>query len=135
MATRCLIGCKDPNTNNIDYIYCHWDGYPQGEGGVGDTLKRFYTSKDKVKKLISLGDLSSLRPRLAPEPGEEHTFENFLSDVCIFYHRDRKEPYEETVHRTNIGFELEPPLGPEYLYLFEDGKWKYCYKKHDWKEL
>lgn len=134
MATRCLIGCKDVNTGDIDYIYCHWDGYPQGKGSVGDTLKRFYETKDKVKKLINLGDLSSLRPKIAPENGEEHTFDNPLSDVCIFYHRDRKEPYEETKFRTNIGFELGNS-GAEYLYLFENGKWKYSENKGRWNEL
>lgn len=55
MSTRCLIGIKE--NDKVKYIYCHNDGYI--EGGVGETLLRYYNYYDTVR-LMELGDLSTL---------------------------------------------------------------------------
>ena len=40
-----------PN-NEYKYIYCHFDGYPEG---VGATLVESYISREKINNLIALG--------------------------------------------------------------------------------
>jgi hypothetical protein len=87
MATRSLIGIKNSNPHlpgEIDYIYCHWDGYLENNGKI---LLENYTDPFKLQKLIDTGDLSSL----APEIGEKHDFDNPVEGVCTFYGRDRGE--------------------------------------------
>mgnify|MGYP003340256502 CR=1 FL=1 len=66
MATRSYIGLRNTD-GTVDYIYCHYDGYPRG---VGETLTKHYTTYDKVKALIALGDLSAL----GNEIGEKQDF-------------------------------------------------------------
>ena len=38
---------------------------------------------------MELGALSYLAPRVKPNPGETHTFDNPAKDVTVAYHRDR----------------------------------------------
>lgn len=66
MSTRCFIGVELPE-GSIVSIYCHWDGYPDG---VGDTLVCHYRDRDKIMKLLQLGDLSSLQA--TPEDSEAY---------------------------------------------------------------
>jgi len=56
MATRSFIGILNKD-DSVDYIYCHWDGYPEHNGVL---LNDFYNNEDTVRDLISLGDLSVL---------------------------------------------------------------------------
>ena len=55
MGTRSNIGIKEKD--NVSYIFCHWDGYLSNNGVI---LNMFYRDIEKVKKLISLGSISSL---------------------------------------------------------------------------
>ena len=71
MATRSSIAMK--TENGIRGIYCHWDGYPDHNGKI---LSESYTDADKVKALIDLGDISSLRKEI----GEKHSFDARYSD-------------------------------------------------------
>lgn len=56
MSTRSYIGYKTKD-GSVNYIYCHWDGYPSNNGKI---LFNHYKCAKKVKKLVALGDLSSL---------------------------------------------------------------------------
>lgn len=58
MATRSTIWYKDIDSNNYKGVYCHWGGYPSNNGKL---LLENYNSLEKVKELVSLGFLSSLR--------------------------------------------------------------------------
>jgi len=89
MSTRCLIARKI-NDKEYESIYCHFDGGSY----VKSVLNEHYTDLEKVKELMSLGSISSLRPRLAPNEGENHSFENPVEDIVVAYHRDRGEPYQ-----------------------------------------
>ena len=60
MATRSHIGKRNLD-DTVDYIYCHWDGYPSNNGVI---LKDHYTTMDKVNELIELGDLRSLKKNI-----------------------------------------------------------------------
>lgn len=70
MATRSNIGMIQED-GTIKAIYCHWDGYPEG---VGQTLSSYYSSIDKVKSLLNLGDISSLYENL--EETEKVAYKN-----------------------------------------------------------
>jgi hypothetical protein len=85
MATRSAIVMHDGTHQNYFGIYCHWDGYPEYNGMI---LIEHYLDINKVKELISLGDLSSL----GDEIGEKHAFNNRDEKYCTFYGRDRGEP-------------------------------------------
>lgn len=123
MSTRSYILMETEATENKhEYygIYCHWDGYPAYNGNI---LLNHYKNRDKVEKLISLGDLSSLGPNIDPDPSQLHSFDNEQPGVCVFYGRDRGE--ENVGPRMYNIFSLMIDSWAEYLYIYTlDGKWK-----------
>jgi hypothetical protein len=118
MATRSHIGVKNHKEGTVDYIYCHWDGYPEY---VGKVLTEYYQDMDRVDALMKLGDLSFL----GSEIGEKHEFGKSPNPKwCIAYGRDRNEP-NSIVHSSTF----EGLLGNDcvdYLYVF-DGEFWNCY--------
>ena len=109
MATRSLIAIeKDINLYNASY--CHFDGYPEGNG---KTLKEHYLTEDKVDDLLSNGEMSFLRP----------TIEN-----SSFY-KDRGETLRLI---GGVTFErlkkIAENAGCEYIYVFfpERNVWQYA---------
>lgn len=92
------------------YSYCHWDGYLEHNGNI---LYKYYDSIEKIEKLLSYGDISYLGSKLNPSYRSKHTMEKPQKDVCLFYHRDRKEP----ICRMHIT--MSPPENQEYNYLFD----------------
>lgn len=135
MGTRSNIGIRNAD-NTITGIYCHWDGYPEWNGKI---LLEHYNDVDRVNALMELGDLSSLRIKLNPEPGKPHTFEfdEQQDDVCVAYGRDRGEKGTESkLFKTLSQFErYMNDSGAEYQYLFDNGKWLFRSYKTDWKDL
>lgn len=103
MATRSRIAIEKQD-GTVDSIYCHFDGYLSG---VGKTLFNHY-DKEKLEKLIELGDISSL------ENSTEST---------IAYHRDRGEDLHfKTFPNVEDLFENGFNSGEEYVYcLTKDG--------------
>lgn len=95
-------------------IYCHWDGY---RSGVGATLKKHYSSAEKVSALLALGDISSLGKNLAPTG--KHSFDNPEKDCTVVYHRDRNEDWDLVKPRKEptIPACLDAIDG-EYVYVF-----------------
>ena len=71
MGTRSAIAMK--TEDGIRSIYCHWDGYVDHNGRI---LKEFYSTDEKVKALLDLGDLSSLRQEI----GEAHDFDRHYAE-------------------------------------------------------
>ena len=120
MSTRSYIGITNADSS-VDAIYCHYDGYPEYNGVM---LIKHYTSPDKVRDLINLGDISSLREEVFPT-SDSHTFEHPEDGVTIAYIRDRGETGCETSHFINEDdFEKSVTDGfIEYIYLFKDNKW------------
>ncbi len=124
MSTRAAIAMRLPD-NTIHAIYCHNDGYP---GWVGAILGGFYKTEEQVKALLALGALSQINQKLEPDPGVPHTFLEPQKGVTIAYHRDRGERLRPG--KTYSSFEEYEKDAPEtfcaeYLYLFEDGTWKF----------
>ena len=95
MGTRSTIALEFAD-GTVQQVYCHWDGYLEHNGKI---LQEHYSDPFKLRKLIDLGDLSSLRPTL----GDKHAFSPFevkmplaehdalYGEMCTFYARDRGE--------------------------------------------
>ena len=121
MATRSFI-CKSLPNNTIVGVYCHYDGYPSG---VGATLANHYTTDERVTALLSLGSISQLHPRLVPNLGDTHTFDNPAKNVTIAYHRDRGEAMSTTTFPSldvmveNVAYQL----GVEFVYIWDSNEW------------
>jgi hypothetical protein len=69
MGTRSTIALEFAD-GTVQQVYCHWDGYLAHNGAI---LKEHYSNPFKLRDLIDLGDLSSLRPEI----GEKHPFSQF----------------------------------------------------------
>jgi len=105
MATRSRIAIENQD-GTVSSVYCHFDGYLRG---VGKTLFNHY-DKEKLEKLIELGDISSLGD------GTEDT---------IAYHRDRGEDFYSASY-SNVEELIEEGFssGVNYIYcLTKDGIW------------
>ena len=133
MGTRSNIGIVNDN-NTVTGIYCHWDGYPEWNGRI---LLENYNTADSVRELVKLGDLSSLRPKLNPEPGIPHDFQNQQEGVVVAYGRDRGETGTEA--KTFAGeraFErYADNSGAEYQYLFRNDGWWFNAADGRWTKL
>lgn len=137
MATRSTISimAKKGKKEKGLTIYCHWDGYPQYNGNI---LLEHYQNADKIKELISLGDISSLREKIHPDPKggkivvydgarrkeifttEPHSFDKPHEGVVVSYGRDRGA---KDVQATS--FLGKPTRKEEFDYLFveEENQW------------
>ena len=115
MSTNAKINVKVED-NKYFSIYLHNDG------GVHafDMLNEHYGTYEKAMMLVSYGDMSSLRKNAMPDCSSEHSFNNSQADTCVFYHRDRGEPWETTCFR----IDKEPEVDCQYNYLFENDEWK-----------
>jgi len=129
MGTRSRIGVMHGDV--VKSVYCHWDGYLEHNGAI---LQEHYNSA-KANELVSLGDLSSLRPNI----GDEHAFSQFDTDMtqdeyyekygemCTFYGRDRKETGTEwkVAHTFAEFLEQCDNCCAEFYYIMKEGVW-YC---------
>ena len=113
MATRSTIGIKNSD-GSVEAVYCHWDGYLEH---VGKILSEHYNTEEKIRDLLSYGDISSL---------EKTTTDS------VFYMRDRKE--KDQISFTLTAEEVKTKLikhQQEFNYLWEDGRWTYS----EWNEM
>lgn len=109
MATRSTIGMIQKDGTTIRSIYCHWDGYPDG---VGKMLQNFYSDEEKINRLLSMGDISSLDQQIG-SPTENNPFDNRTEGMTTFYKRDRGEDGVDALVHANV----EEWLG------FREGSW------------
>ena len=87
MSTKSRIGILNTD-GTTETIYCHWDGYPEHQLPI---LTKNYTTEEKVRELLELGDISALGERTAPEENEAHSWSAPAKGVTIAYHRDGGE--------------------------------------------
>ena len=95
MGTRSTIALEYAD-GTVQQVYCHWDGYLSNNGMI---LQEHYSDPFKLRELIDLGDISSLRPEVgAPHPFSQfdttmssEDFDKLYGDMTTFYGRDRKE--------------------------------------------
>jgi hypothetical protein len=135
MGTRSRIGIENQD-GTITSVYCHWDGYPSYNGRM---LLENYNTEEKIRELLSYGDMSSLSVHI----GVQHPFDPPFSvgtpehkefrKMCTFYGRDRgEENVDARVHPTINDFMYH---GEEYNYLFKDGAWRMHYDSDEWVAL
>lgn len=120
MGTRSAI-VEKTDTGEFRGIYCHWDGYLSHNGRI---LLEHYTTPEKVSQLISLGYISSLGNRIAPDENEEHSYDSPVKDITVAYFRDRNEDLDDV--STIVGSTLEDVLGCidyAYAYVFINNEW------------
>jgi len=117
MATRSYIGVRNLD-GTVDYIYCHYDGYPSHNGEI---LVNHYQDMDKVNALMKLGALSIL----GPEIGEKQVFDDRSThnkNWCLAYGRDRGE---KRVGVRNDRFEnIVKDDNVDYVYIFDGDYWE-----------
>jgi hypothetical protein len=114
MATRSYIGVRNADAS-VDYIYCHFDGYPDHNGKI---LTEHYSNINRVNELLNLGDLSVLGQFI----GEKMDFDKRIQDTCLAYGRDRGE---SNVSKKNSGYdELITNQNVDYVYVFDGNYWE-----------
>jgi hypothetical protein len=105
MATRSTIAIEHDN-GNIQQVYCHVDGYLDGNG---ETLRDHYSTHAALQELINLGDMSGLEKSI---------------DKCIFYGRDRGEPDTAARNYQHYDDYLDNGGFEEFNYILrQDGVW------------
>jgi len=123
MATRSHIGVRNLD-GTIDYIYCHFDGYPAHNGKI---LTDHYADMDKVNALMKLGDLSIL----GSEIGGQQDFDDRSThnrDWCLAYGRDRNEP-NTSVKNGNYN-DIISDTQVDYVYIFDGDYWE-CFDTYN----
>lgn len=116
MSTRSNIGVRNLD-GTIEYIYCHYDGYPEYNGKI---LAEYYTNINRVKELLKLGDLSVLGKFI----GEKQDFDNRVKDCCLAYGRDRGETGVSSSTTTLENLLSNTTI--DYVYIFDGDYWE-CY--------
>lgn len=121
MSTRAMIVVQVAS-NRFAGVYLHNDG-----ATALPTLAKHYNSMDKAVELIQLGGLSSLHDRIAPMPGEAHSFNQPAANVTVAYHRDRGEHKQgpRTFSSEGAAFDYaRDNMDAEYMYLYSAEGWK-----------
>ena len=104
MSTHSLIGILFDD--NIEYVYCHFDGYPEHMLPI---LRQNYGDSTQAFELVSLGNLSSIG-----------------SESVVAYHRDRGESWDN--NKPVQGASMEEfktdmeRLYADHGYIFDCGK-------------
>ena len=121
MSTRATITLK-MKQGGYKSIYLHFDGYEEYAGAI---LREHYNTYEKVEQLIALGDLSSIGCLINPTTSD-HSWNNPEPNVCVAYHRDRGEDWEDTkpVECQRMPATISKwKYKQEYNYIFVDEKW------------
>jgi hypothetical protein len=122
MSTNATIAMAHPGTDTIEYIYLHWDGYIHN--GAGETLAMHYTTPEKVKKLMALGDLSILGTEPIDFPDGWKPGTEVPDDRCLSY-AARGESSPSTHLLSKVFWGTRSP-NQEFNYYFDaDGQWWY----------
>jgi len=126
MGTRSTIALEYAD-GTVGQVYCHWDGYLEYNGML---LYKHYSNPFKLRDLMDLGDLSSLRPEL----GSAHDFDDrFASEEqCTFYGRDRGESGTGAKSFKDYADYIENHQYEEYEYILRnvEGKAVWFVKCH-----
>lgn len=136
MSTRSNIGIINAD-GSVTTVYCHSDGYPSG---VGKTLREHYNTEEKVRELLSLGDLSVLGEVI----GEKHNFDwmteyrlNFDAvrkdpryKMCRAYGRDRGEKGTKARKHKTVK-EACSSFDNDYAYLFDPTENRWSFREYE----
>lgn len=134
MATNSCIYYED-SAGVFRGISCNFDG---GLNGVGITLYRHYQNIDKIKQLISLGNISSLDKECDRNPNYQvvssYDREQRHDGYTFAYHRDWKQPFEEVSPK--VKNDLQSLEKFFHVYLWKNDMWySFDYETKVWKQL
>lgn len=131
MSTNSIIGIKRLDGTE-KYIYCHWDGYVEGNGLL---LQLCYDTPEKIERLLDLGDLSTLNEYL--ETDQPHSFDNPQPNVCVAYHRDRGEELEFSSGEQQFNYTFDETSGVWIVSqkTYKEIKSKYVNVSHAYQEM
>jgi hypothetical protein len=119
MSTPCFIGKVDNKTDDVRFIYCHFDGYPEDVGYILDT---YYKDHGKVEDLLNLGDISCLKEEVSASPS--YTEKEIKDKVTVAYFRDKGGYWENVAPKhTQLANYEKGEYTIDYLYLYKDGIW------------
>jgi len=131
MSTRSRIGILNDD-GTVTSIYCHHDGYV---GYVGEMLNNFYNDELAVRKLMLLGDISSLgalpkgnadlwKPTNYDGGWYAGSMHGRLSAFYCCTYKDRGETDVDAMISRNLSAYLHiDNISIEYSYLFTKGVW------------
>lgn len=104
-------------------IYCYNDGYPEHMYKV---LTNSYATQERAEALVNLGDASFIGNILEPPADSNHRFYCPRPDTCIFYCRDRFDPWSccAPLYSTREKLLTSSYHSNYYLYIFENNQWK-----------
>lgn len=140
MATHSLIGLENTD-GTIDYIYCHFDGYPSG---VGKKLVEYYDNENRIKQLLDLGDISVLgRTPFADIEAWNRYFDiNANDELCRTYRTRGDTDIDYLSCKSLNAYFIQGVSRVDYIYLYRpsEKKWFYVYSDvncdwSDWVEL
>jgi len=134
MSTRCRIGIQNED-GTITSIYCHHDGYI---AYVGKCLVDFYPDEPTIRKLMELGDMSSIgttptdNPNAWVNPNSSGLFDGSWQeqyrklhpdDMCDTY-KSRGEDCPAVNHKDVEEYQkYSRDCWGEFTYLYKDGDW------------
>jgi hypothetical protein len=92
-----------------------------------------YNLRERVDRLMELGNMSCLNPMIDPDPSKPHKFDDRQEGVTVFYGRDRGEKDQEA-KLMSLEEINDPSSWIEYCYVYgKDNRWRYfeCGKLQD----
>lgn len=111
------------NDGTVKSVYAHWYGYISNNGLI---LFQHYQDVNKVKELIALGSLSSLKPEINPPEGAIHNFDKPHDGVTNFYGRDRGEDNVNASEFSSLEDYVKKGDFQEFNYVFNEKENKWC---------
>ena len=120
MGTRSLIAIEDNSTESL-VIYCHYDGYPSHQMPL---LTKKYDTPARVRKLLSLGDLSCLET-------DKDWNQQPMKKQPLSYKMRGETSVDMVRRKTNELQRLAYERDAEWIYLFR-GVHGWSYWKADW---
>lgn len=121
MGTRSYIA-KQVGPDQYRTIFCQLGGYLEE---VGATLAGYYDTEEMVDKLLDLGDIYTLQPKLTPDPSMEHNGSISQKGVTLAFGRDMGDINWPSTVQTMDEL-MDNTEGAEFLYIFDENKkWEY----------
>lgn len=122
--SRAMIGIENSD-ESIDAIYCCYDGQVEI---VGWYLYSRFNTEERLRELISLGDIQSIGARIGNKIDfnkycENKNYYNANKNQVVAYHRDMMWAMKEHHYRNRDDYAHSVKLEVEYIYLYSDGTW------------
>lgn len=121
MGTRSYI-CRQIGPDTYRTVFCQLEGHLESQGA---TLVKHYNSPEQVDKLLDLGDLYLLYPKLEPDESVPHNHSYRQEYVTVAFQRDCNCSNMDAKIMTLDELAESGPM-IEYTYIFtKDNEWKY----------